>query len=79
MYKDIVQKETNTVVAKYIDYQSGNASPGTFKVHFEGEEGVISIYVPVYTRDIIKMEEGKVYEVVYFCNSYVMKEFRLLE
>lgn len=51
----------------------------TRKAYFEGETGRFYVYVPVFTRDIAKLEVGKTYEIEYFCNSHVIKEYKLLE
>ena len=78
-YKDISQKQTEKVVAEYVRFQSSSTLPATHKAFFENESGKFSVYVPVYTRDIAKMEIGAVYEIEYFCNSHVIKEYKLLE
>ena len=78
-YKDLCENETRTVEAEYVKFQTGSPVPYTRKAFFEGEDGRIYVYVPTLTRDVAKMEMGKTYEVEYFCNSRVIKEYRLVE
>lgn len=79
IYKDMIGKNTNTVIAEYVEFQSSNTSPCTRKAYFKGENGRFHVYVPIFTRDIAKLEVGKTYEIEYFCNSHVIKEYKLLE
>ncbi len=79
LYKDMLEKGTKTVVAEYVEFQSSNTEPGTYKAYFKGNNGRFHVYVPIYTRDITKLEVGKTYEVEYFCYSQVIKEYKLLE
>ena len=37
------------------------------------------MYVSMFTRDVTKLESGKTYEVEYFCNSYVIKSYKMIE
>ena len=78
-YKDMFLQKTHTVVAEYVSYQSSNTLPATQKAFFEGENGRLYVYIPIYTRDITNLEAGKVYEVEYFYNSHIIKEYKLLE
>jgi len=78
-YKDVFEKETRRVVAEYVEFQASNTLTCTRKAFFKGEDGQFHVYVPVFTRDIAKMEIGKIYEIEYFCNSSVIKEYKLLE
>ena len=78
-YKDMSKKETETVVAEYVRFQSSNTWPFTRTVFFEDESGELSVYFATYAREVGNMEEGAVYEVEYFCNSRVVKEYKLLE
>lgn len=78
-YKDISEKETKKVVAEYVKFQSSNTLPCTRKAFFKSEGDQIYVYVPIFTHDIAKMEIGKTYQVEYFCNSHVIKEYKLLE
>ena len=78
LYRDMIEKGTKTVVAEYVEFQS-NSLPGTRKAYFKGNNGRFHVYVPIYTRDIAKLEVGKTYEVEYFCYSQVIKEYKLLE
>lgn len=78
-YKDMAREKTYTVVAEYVKYQAKNTIPGSFKAYFEGDAGRFHVYVPVYSGDIKHLEEGKTYEVEYFRNSHVLKEYTLLE
>jgi hypothetical protein len=79
LYRDMIEKGTKTVVAEYVEFQSSNTDPGTYKAYFKGNHGRFHVYVPIYTRDIAKLEVGKTYEVEYFCYSQVIKEYKLLE
>ncbi|MBQ9735221.1 MAG: hypothetical protein IJV96_00360 [Clostridia bacterium] len=79
IYKDMFLQKTHTVVAEYVSYQSSNTLPATQKAFFEGEGGRLYVYIPIYTRDITNLEAGKVYEVEYFYNSHIIKEYKLLE
>ena len=79
IYQDMIEQNTNTVIAEYVKFQSSNTLPCTRKAYFEGENGRYYVYVPVFTRDIAKLEVGKTYEIEYFRNSHVIKEYKLLE
>lgn len=79
LYMDIFANNTTTVTAEYVGYQSSNTELGTYKAFFEGRGGRFYVYIPMYTWDITKMEEGKIYEIEYFDNSCVMKEYKLIE
>ena len=79
IYKDMIDKNTNTVIAEYVQFQSSNTLPCTRKAFFKSENGEFYVYVPIFTRDIAKIEIGKTYEVEYFCNSRVIKEYNLIE
>lgn len=78
-YKDIYEQETQTVTAEYVKFQSSNTYPGSRKVFFESESSQFSMYVSMFTRDVTKLESGKTYEVEYFCNSYVIKSYKMIE
>ena len=79
LYKDMARKTTYTVEAEYVDYQASNTIPGSFKAYFEGDAGRFHVYIPVYTRDITKLEAGKTYEIEYFRQSRIIKEYKLIE
>lgn len=79
IYKDMIEEKTNTVIAEYVEFQSSNTLPCTRKAYFKGTSGRFHVYVPIFTRDIAKLEAGKTYEVEYFFNSHVIKEYKLLE
>lgn len=79
LYMDIFANNTTTATAEYVGYQSSNTELGTYKAFFEGKGGRFYVYIPKYTWDITKMEEGKIYEIEYFDNSCVMKEYKLIE
>ena len=78
-YKDISKRETTTVTAEYVKFQSSSTLPCTRKAFFRNQTGQIYVYVPIFTRDIAKMEVGKTYEIEYFNNSHIIKEYKLLE
>lgn len=78
-YKDVFEKNTTTVTAEYVEFQASNTLPCTRKAFFKSETGQFFVYVPIFTRDIAKMEVGKTYEITYFNNSHIIKEFRLIE
>lgn len=78
-YKDIAEQDTHTVIAEYVEFQASSTLPCTRKAFFESENGRLYVYVPIFTRDISKMAEGRTYEIEYFCNSYVIKNFKLIE
>ena len=78
-YKDIIEKDTTTVIAEYVEFQTSSTLPCTRKAFFKGENGEFHVYVPIFTRDIAKLEAGKTYEIKYFCNSHVIKEYKLIE
>ena len=77
-YKDMIEKETITVVGEYKDFQS-NSMPGTRHAFFKNKHFEFSVYVPMATRDIAKMKVGEIYEIEYFKNSKVIKSYRLIE
>ena len=78
-YKDIIEKDTTTEIAEYVEFQTSSTLPCTRKAYFKNEDGKFYVYVPIWTRDIAKMEVGKTYEIEYFCNSRVIKAYRLIE
>lgn len=78
-YRDLSEKNTNIVTAEYIKFQSSNTLPCTRKAFFRSETGRFYVYIPIFTRDISKLESGKTYEIEYFNNSHIIKEFRLIE
>ena len=78
-YKDLSENETRIVEAEYVKFQSGSELPCARKVFFEDENGQHSFYVPSFTRDVAEMETGKTYEVEYFYNSRIIKEYRVVK
>lgn len=79
IYKDMVEKDTAIVTAEYIEFQTGSTLPCTRKAYFKSKSSRFYVYVPTWTRDIAKMEVGKTYEIEFFRNSNVIKEYRLIE
>lgn len=78
-YKDLTAKETTVIVAEYVKFQSSNTRPGTRMLVFVNENGQkFSLYIPTVTRAVAKMEIGKTYEIEYFNNSKVIKEYILV-
>lgn len=78
-YKDMIEKDTTTVIAEYVEFQTSSTLPCTRKAYFKSENGKFYVYVPTWTRDIAKMEVGRTYEIEYFCNSRVIKAYRPIE
>lgn len=78
-YKDIAENNVNTITAEYVEFQHGSILLCTRKAFFEGSAGRFHVYIPTFTRDIAKMEVGRTYEIKYFYNSHVIKEYRLIE
>ena len=78
-YKDVFEKNTTTVTAEYVKFQSSNTLPGTRKVFFENGNDQFSVYVPTFARIVGKLEVGRTYEIEYFNNSRIVKEYRLIE
>ena len=80
IYTDMIEQDTTTVIAEYVEFQSGNTLPCTRKAYFKtGENTRFFVYVPTWTRDIAKMEIGETYEIEYFLNSCVIKSYKLIE
>lgn len=78
-YKDLTTKDTTVIVAEYVKFQSSNTLPGTRMLIFINEHGQeISLYIPTITRAVAKMETGRTYEVEFFNNSKVIKEYVLV-
>lgn len=78
-YQDLAQQETTVIVAEYTKFQSSNTKPGTRMLFFKNEDGQeFSLYIPTITRAVAKMETGKTYEVEFFNNSKVIKEYILV-
>ena len=78
-YKDMIEKDTTTVTAEYVKFQSSNTPAGTRKVFFENGNDQFSVYVPTFARIVGKLEVGRTYEIEYFNNSRIVKEYRLIE
>lgn len=80
IYKDMVERDSTTVIAEYVEFQSSSSLTCTRKTYFKTDENIrFYVYVPTWTRDIEKMEIGKTYEIEYFLNSRVIKSYRLIE
>ena len=80
IYKDMVERDSTTVIAEYVEFQSSSSLPCTRKAYFKTDENIrFYVYVPTWTRNIAKMEIGQTYEIEYFLNSRVMKSYRLVE
>ena len=78
-YKDIYKNSTNIVTAEYVEFQSSNTLPCTRKAFFKSASDKFYVYVPIFTRDIAKLEIGRTYEIEYFSYSRVIKGYRLIE
>ncbi len=80
IYKDMVERDSTTVIAEYVEFQTSSTLPCTRKAYFKTGENIrFFVYVPTWTRDIAKMEVGRTYEIEYFRNSRVIKSYRLIE
>lgn len=80
IYKDMVERDSTTEIAEYVEFQSSSSLSCTRKAYFKTGENIrFFVYVPTWTRDIEKMEIGQTYEIEYFPNSRVMKSYRLVE
>ena len=78
LYQDMVEKDTKIVVAEYVKYET-NSLPATRKAYFKTENGNLHVYAPTLARVVGNLESGKKYEIEYFVNSNVIKEYRLIE
>ena len=79
-YKDLTEKNTTVVVAEYVKFQNTNTLYGTHMLFFTNEHGQeFSLYIPKVTRTVGKMKIGKTYEIQYFNNSKVIKEYILVD
>lgn len=74
--KDVIEQETTVVIAEYKHYQTGNTNPGTRRLFFETENGELDLLATTISGTVGYMEEGKTYEIEYYNNSKVIKEYR---
>lgn len=74
--KDVIEQETTTIIAEYHHFQPSNTPPGTRKLLFESQDGELWLLATTISRTVAYMEEGKTYEIEYYNNSKVIKEYR---
>ena len=74
--KDVIEQETTTIIAEYHHFQPSNTPPGTRKLFFESQDGELWLLATTISRTVAYMEEGKTYEIEYFNNSKVIKEYK---
>ncbi len=77
--EDVIEQETTTIIAEYHHFQPSNTRPGTRTLFFESQNGELRLLATTISRTVAYMEEGKTYEIEYFNNSKVIKEYRLIE
>lgn len=77
--KDVIEQETTTIIVEYHHFQPSNTRPGTRTLFFESQNGELRLLATTISRTVAYMEEGKTYEIEYFNNSKVIKEYRLIE
>ena len=77
-FQDLTENKTTVVVAEYKCFEH-NSKVGTRKVLFVKDGRTIELFVPGYTRDVAKLQEGQIYEIEYFDNSKVVKSYELIE
>lgn len=76
-FQDLVEQNTTTVVAEYVKYTDGRT--GATRLYFSSEDGQFDLNASVWTRTVADLEKGKTYEIEYFNNSKVIKEYKLIE
>ena len=76
LFQDLIEKETEFAVGECVKYER---STFTAKIYFENEGESFVMYMPAYSQKRKDMEKGKTYEIEYFENSRVIKEFKLIE
>ena len=74
----MAKNETTVVVAEYNGFEH-ISMVGTRKVRFTENNSVLELFVPGYSQDVAKLQEGKTYEIEYFNNSKLIKSYRLIE
>ena len=78
-FQDMAEGETTVVVAKYVEFRSGNAPAGASKVFFVENGRQFKLFVPAVAGYAAKLQEGAVYEIEYFNHSKLIKSYRLIE
>ena len=77
LVQDLIEKDTNVIVGEYVKY--GRGAVASFRVYIECDGKTYFVHAPAYARIVVDLEEGKTYEIEYFVNSRVIKEFKLIE
>jgi gliding motility-associated lipoprotein GldH len=72
-----IEKDTNVIVGEYVKY--GYGAVASFRVYIECDGKTYFVHAPAYARIVVDLEKGKTYEIEYFVNSRVIKEFKLIE
>lgn len=75
-FQDLCEQETSTIVGEYVKHDSGRLSQW---IYISSEEGEIELQRSVVIRPVAHFEKGKTYEIEYFNNSKVIKEYKLIE
>lgn len=74
--KDFIEQETTTVVAEFTDFSRPSTKSTKHILYFETEDGELILEAPVGARMPIALKEGKIYEIEYYNNSKVIKEYK---
>ncbi|MBR3845453.1 MAG: hypothetical protein IKM40_02615 [Clostridia bacterium] len=73
-FQDAIENETTNVIAEYVKYQPGRL--GTQRLFFVSDKKEIKLEDLLINRPVAHLEEGKIYEIEYYNNSKLIKEYR---
>ena len=73
-FQDAIENETTIVIAEYVKYQPGRL--GTQILFFVSDEKEIKLEDLLINRPVALLEEGAIYEIEYYNNSKLIKEYR---
>lgn len=76
-FQDAIENETTIVIAEYVKYQPGRL--GTQILFFVSDEKEIELEDLLINRPVAHLEEGEIYEIEYYNNSKLIKEYRKVE
>lgn len=76
-FQDTIENETTIVIAEYVKYQPGRL--GTQRLFFVSDEKEIELEDLLINRPVALLEKGAVYEIEYYNNSKLIKEYKLIK
>lgn len=71
-FRDITSSKTGEFTGVYTDYIPQGNVIFCSKNTFQSENTTISVYIPKFTYVQYNLQEGNVYKVTYFLNTYVV-------